>query len=155
MADICTTGDVSSPLGRCREAKSTHLLVRVLLAEDELELGFRLGVLELGLERDDDAVEEEVVELDRGREHALLDEVLRPAIARTSATSDLAGDEDSLLLSHVDLEAHDVAVLDLALKEGRLHLHQLDHVGLDLLPATKRISSVLPNPIGPNEPRRS
>ena len=40
---------------------------------------------------------------------------------------------NALLLGHIDLEADDVAVLDLALEEGGLHLHELDHVGLDLL----------------------
>ena len=38
-----------------------------------------------------------------------------------------------LLLVHVDLEADDVAVLDLALGECELWFHELNHTRLDFL----------------------
>jgi hypothetical protein len=42
-------------------------------------------------------------------------------------------DECSLLLTELDLEADDVAVLDLALSKRELRLHQLDHARFDFL----------------------
>ena len=38
-----------------------------------------------------------------------------------------------LLLVHVDLEADDVAVLDLAMREREFWLHELDHSRFDFL----------------------
>lgn len=56
--------------------RSTDLLVRVLLAQVNIEFRLWVWVVEFGPEVDNDSVQEEVVELDRRSEHTLSIEVL-------------------------------------------------------------------------------
>ena len=78
---------------------------------------------------------EELVELRRVVVEALALVLVGPT-AMSMTSSNMTGTV-SLLLVHLDLEANDVTILDLTLRERHLLLHDLDHPGFDFLVGRK------------------
>ena len=105
-----------------------------LLAEYHVE--FRIlaliRVFEFRSEDNHDAVLEEVVELHGVGVHSLVIEVM--GSKKKIRLKNLEEDRNSsLFVVHLDLEANDIAILDFALREGHLRLHELDHPRFDFL----------------------
>ena len=94
---------------------------------------FCVRLVKLGLEKDHHPVLKEVVVLDRVGVETLSLEIVKPAVAPSAHRRVRTCDHHLLLLVHVDLEADNVAILDLALGEGKLRLHELDHARFDFL----------------------
>ena len=67
---------VSGLLSASACSEDTHLVIRVLLAEVDVKVWFRIWVVIFGSEIYHNAVQKEVIELDWCREHALSIEIL-------------------------------------------------------------------------------
>ena len=94
---------------------------------------FCVRLVKLGLEKDHHPVLKEVVVLDRVGVETLSLEIVKPAVAPSAHRRVRTCDHHLLLLVHVDLEADDITVLNLALRERQLGLHELYHAGFDFL----------------------
>lgn len=85
----------------------------------------------LGSEDDHDAILQEVIELNRVAIQALAFKVVDSTeILIKCKVRSLA---DLLFIRKFNLEANDIAVLNLALNESRLCLHELDHAWFNFL----------------------
>ena len=91
-------------------------------------------------ECDHGPVLQEVVILRRVRVQPLVLEIVDPIETDASVlnfhqplTSTLYRHEHSLFIANLDLEANDITVLDLTLRECQLGLHELDHARFDFL----------------------
>ena len=113
-------------------AHNSYRVVVLFLTQHRAELGVvTIRLLELRPEDDHNTILQEVVVLCRVRVKALVLNVVDPETLSKRRLTD--SNENSLLLTDVNLEADNVAILDLALGEGKLRLHELDHARFDFL----------------------
>ena len=97
-------------------------------------------------EGDHGPVLQEVVILRRVRVQPLVLEIVDPMETDASVlnfhqplTSILYKQEHSLFIANLDLEAYDITVLDLTLRERQLGLHELDHARFNFLSRRSRL----------------
>lgn len=98
---------------------------------------FCVRLVKLRLEENHHPVLEEVVVLYRVGVETLRLEVVKPTLEASTHLRVRKCWYYLLFLVHVDLEADNITVLDLALRECQFGLHELDHARFDFLDGLK------------------